>query len=351
LSLSETKASSATATARAISFCCPRCKGELESGNNLYRCPECCEDYPVVLGIPDFRVFSDPYISLEDDRKKGIYLYEHSRGLDFEGLLRLYWSITPGVSAARAEGFIQRALSLDGLGEEQLARFELVNSCLEVGCATGGLLISASRKCAVVAGVDIAFRWLTIARLRLESLGLHLPLICACAEFLPFKDDTFDLILANDVLDHLADQGAALREWNRVGRDGGQMLMTTPNRFSLASEPHVQVWGVGLLPRRLMSPYVRLARRIPDEHLRLVSYPELSRLLRENGFEDHEVTAPALNESQTRRLSTAGRIAARTYGWMRLTPVFREGLLFFGPLLEVVGRIRKGIPLLQNGED
>src|SRR5262249_20236962 len=151
-----------------------------------------CEDYPVVLGIPDFRVFEDPYIGFEADRQKGIYLYEHSRGLDFEGLLRLYWSITPEVSAPLAEDFIQRALSLDRLGEEQLGRFESIGSFLEIGCATGGLLITASRKSSSVAGVDIAFRWLTIARLRLESLGLNLPLICACAEALPFKDDSFD---------------------------------------------------------------------------------------------------------------------------------------------------------------
>ena len=351
MNLTQSKTDFTADQARAIAFCCPRCKGELEPGNDRYRCPACRQDYPVILGIPDFRVFPDPYISLEEDRSKGLYLFEHSRGLDFEGLLRLYWSITPEVSARRAEDFIQRALSLDRLGEEQLARFDFIGSCLEIGCATGGLLIAAGGKCSRAVGVDIAFRWLAIARLRLESLGLQVPLVCACGEALPFKNDTFDVILANDVLDHLDDQGAALREWYRVGHDGGQLVMTTPNRFSLAREPHVQVWGVGLLPRGLMKPYVRFVRGVPYEHLKLVSYVELRRLLNEHGFEDHEVTAPALTESHTNRLSTIGKAAARAYGQMRLIPGLRAGLLFFGPLLEVNARICKGFSLLKNGED
>ena len=52
-------------------YCCPRCHGPLESNPNNYTCPTCPAVYPIIAGIPDFRLYPDPYISLEADRAKG----------------------------------------------------------------------------------------------------------------------------------------------------------------------------------------------------------------------------------------------------------------------------------------
>ena len=76
-------------------FCCPLCKGALASDENQYVCSRCQRSYPVVLGIPDFRVFPDPYIDYESDYQKGAYLLENSRALNFQDTVRLYWKITP----------------------------------------------------------------------------------------------------------------------------------------------------------------------------------------------------------------------------------------------------------------
>ena len=111
-----------------------------------------------------------------------------------------------------------------------------------------------------MAGVDIALRWLIVARKRLDEEGLaHVPLACGCAERLPFADRTFAGVVAGDVIEHVADQAATLAEAHRVLRPGGRLFLASPNRFSLAPEPHVQVWGVGFLPRRWMAAYVRWA--------------------------------------------------------------------------------------------
>jgi len=45
---------------------------------------------------------------------------------------------------------------------------------------------------------------------------------------LPFADDTFDLVLACDVLEHLDDDLTAVQEVRRVLRPGGQLLLTVP---------------------------------------------------------------------------------------------------------------------------
>jgi len=48
-------------------FCCPLCKGGLRDDQAAYYCAACEKRFPVVLGIPDFRVFPDPYIDYENN--------------------------------------------------------------------------------------------------------------------------------------------------------------------------------------------------------------------------------------------------------------------------------------------
>ncbi|MGA8169354.1 MAG: glycosyltransferase [Methylocystis sp.] len=51
---------------------------------------------------------------------------------------------------------------------------------------------------------------------------------------LPFEDGEFDLVVAMEILEHFAiDPGFVFREANRVLRDGGALLMTTPNLVSM----------------------------------------------------------------------------------------------------------------------
>jgi len=45
---------------------------------------------------------------------------------------------------------------------------------------------------------------------------------------LPFKDKTYDIVGAFDVLEHIEDQVGALKEWRRVLKDGGAVVLTVP---------------------------------------------------------------------------------------------------------------------------
>ena len=73
-----------------------------------------------------------------------------------------------------------------------------------------------------------------------------------------------------------------LNEAKRVLQPGGAMVLNSPNRFSLvAPEPHVGLWGLGFLPRAWMNPVCKMLGKGGYTGKRLLSLPELRRLLRE----------------------------------------------------------------------
>ncbi len=331
-----------TSPAAFPAFCCPLCKGGLDAEADAYRCPACDRTYPVVLGIPDFRVFPDSYISVEDDHQKGRVLAEKARSTDFAGLVRFYWRITPDVPSESVERFSRKALLLADKWDEALPALEgdltdTPGTVLEVGCGTGGFLVAAARRGRRVVGVDIAFRWLVVARKQLDERGLDAPLVCACAEHLPFPEGRFDLVFSEATLEHVRDPSAMLAESGRVGRPGGALALVTANRLSLAPEPHVGVWGVGFLPRRWMPAYVRWAKGVPYRFLRLVSRAELSRRLRRAGFVRLRFSAPAPTQAEVAAVSARERTLVAFYDRLRRVPGPRGLLSVFGPVLQVTG--------------
>jgi len=128
---------------------------------------------------------------------------------------------------------------------------------LDVGCGTGATL-KALVDLGPVVGVDRAPDALRYCRRRgLRSLSL------ATAEALPITSDSADAILALDLLEHVADDAAALREFARVLRPGGILLITVPACPQLWSEhdealDHLRRYRLPHLRRILLSAGLRI---------------------------------------------------------------------------------------------
>ncbi|MHB1489341.1 MAG: class I SAM-dependent methyltransferase [Cellulomonas sp.] len=97
-------------------------------------------------------------------------------------------------------------------------------SLLDVGCGPGTVTIDLARRLAPgdVVGLDNAPVVLEDARTAAAGAGLtNLRFLEGDAYRLPFEDDSFDVVHAHQVLQHLTDPVAALREMKRVTRPGG----------------------------------------------------------------------------------------------------------------------------------
>lgn len=102
-------------------------------------------------------------------------------------------------------------------------------SILDVGCGTGANLEMLSQF-GSAEGVDVSDDALEFCR------GKGLTVQKGLAETLPFADETFDITTALDVVEHLDDDIAGLKEMHRVTKSGGYSLIFVP--------AFMWLWGV-----------------------------------------------------------------------------------------------------------
>jgi hypothetical protein len=112
------------------------------------------------------------------------------------------------------------------------------------------------------------------------------------------------------------------------------MVLATPNRFSLAPEPHVGVWGVGFLPRRLMEPYVQLMRKIDFRAIQTLGLSEWKRLIRRSAFRSCEISAPRLPDEGASKFRLW---LGRAYNRVVRSRIGQAAAKRVGPLFHIVG--------------
>lgn len=247
--------------------------------------------YPILHGIPDFRQFDPPYMSRAAEAELADRIAEASARLSYDQLIEHYErSLHPRTRSTRdIESSIehrrllrQRAPGrLDYLLKRADAPSLPRGLTLDLGCGSGeassALLASGARQ---VIGLDISLVELMLARKLLTELGLPHLLVAGCGEAMPFADGTFDFVYSPDVIEHVADQSDYLREVARTLAPGGDVLLNSPNRYSVVCpEPHVGLWFVTFLPRPLISPACEMFGRGPYLGKRLLSLNELRTLV------------------------------------------------------------------------
>ncbi|MEP3440704.1 MAG: bifunctional 2-polyprenyl-6-hydroxyphenol methylase/3-demethylubiquinol 3-O-methyltransferase UbiG [Sulfitobacter sp.] len=103
---------------------------------------------------------------------------------------------------------------------------------LDLGCAGGFMAEALDDRGALVTGIDPAKE--SIAAARAHAQGRAITYDVGVGEALPYSDCTFDTVVCVDVLEHVQDVEAVLKEVHRVLKPGGMFLFDTINRNVLA---------------------------------------------------------------------------------------------------------------------
>ncbi len=198
--------------ARQLLFQCPGCQQMgLQATDLRWWCGTCGAQYPLTDGIPCLLPRS----------------YDHAVRAHFEQ------AAAPGGYGAELVGYtsprVQATVKLACKGLlEHLPAHRLI---LDAGCGHGFFVQDWARTNTVV-GVDLALAMLRLAR------GVGVNAYQADARHLPFADLQFDLVIAAELLPHVADAHLLVSELVRVTRPGGAIILSSSNKGSLPHKAH-----------------------------------------------------------------------------------------------------------------
>jgi 2-polyprenyl-3-methyl-5-hydroxy-6-metoxy-1,4-benzoquinol methylase len=139
--------------------------------------------------------------------------------------------------------FLTRCIDIDLSGKR----------VLDVGCAYGGLSIALAKAGAKVSGIDVSAKFIKYAQANASGsaeIDFHVVDASSVAIRKLFAKGSFDLVVINDVLEHIYDTASLVANIDWLLNDSGMVYFKVPNahspRFAL-SEGHRKIFGLTLL--------------------------------------------------------------------------------------------------------
>lgn len=210
-----------------------------------------------------------------------------------------YWSV---------DGFYPHGGMTPELEQLLQAHVSPTARCLDVGCGDGGTSgVWLKEHAASYVGVDISENALRDARAR----GLDVRRIADAGQ-LPFPDGSVDVVVCVEVLEHLFEPLAAVREMMRVLAPGGVLIATVPNVAYWRRRVDLAMFGRW----HPMGDSLSVEQPWRDPHIRFFNTGSLARLLTTAGFAPVKVggyMGALLREVPYVRKLSSGSGASRLY--------------------------------------
>jgi 2-polyprenyl-3-methyl-5-hydroxy-6-metoxy-1,4-benzoquinol methylase len=173
-----------------------------------------------------------------------------------------------------------------------------VGSLLDIGCSSGEWGKEWHRRGWKVSGIDVNPDKIKLA----QQNGIDARVCDLNRDTIPFQDGQFDLIFAGEVIEHLVDTDGFIDDVRRCCKQGGHLLLTTPNlasfenrvrlalgiypnwlNYNLQGSGHVRGYTPRVLKRQLAEHGFRVTRHlgnwvpfIPQRYVDDIKMPFLS---------------------------------------------------------------------------
>lgn len=129
----------------------------------------------------------------------------------------------------RLDYIVTQIAAETGTDRRGLRPFEALR-ILDIGCGGGLVAEPMARLGARVTGADAAEGNIAVARLHAEQMGLQIDYRATTAEALAASGEVFDVVLALEIVEHVADPAAFIATCRDLVRPGGLVIVSTLNR-------------------------------------------------------------------------------------------------------------------------
>jgi SAM-dependent methyltransferase len=204
---------------------------------------------------------------------------------------------------------------------------------LDLGCGLGEYVRAFARRGAEALGSDVAMDRLAEAGQRVAAdasidASRVRGFFGAAGEFLPMRDESMDIIVLNEVIEHVQDDQATMREIARVLRPGGTCILYAPNRLYPFETHGIYLGGryiFGNIPLVNWLPTFLRDRLVP--HARAYRHGDWKRLIRGTDLRivDHSYVYPGFDNIHHRSALLAKVVRGFCY-WAEGNPLRRFGL-------------------------
>lgn len=145
---------------------------------------------------------------------------------------------------------------------------------LDVGSGWGEFTYEARRRGAIAYGIEPDPELLDISSTLISGVFVR-----GVAEYLPFKDETFDILICYTVLEHVMDVEKSIKEMLRVLKRGGILYLVVPN-YMFPYEGHYKIWWIPMMPKIIAKLYLKLINR-PNKFIEHINYTTAIGILNE----------------------------------------------------------------------
>lgn len=210
-------------------------------------------------------------------------------------------------------------------------------SVADIGCGPGAQAVLWASNGFDVKALDVNADFITAGRQSAEKLGLEIDFRVGTAANLPWDDESVDICLAPELLEHVPEWQACLDEFSRILRPGGLLFINTSNKLCpRQSEFNLPLYS--WYPAPLKRYCERLATSTRPGLVNFATYPAVNWFsfysLRREFRERNMVSFDRLDVSDTSRMSDSKR---RIVDFMRRSSLLRLSLQFLTPYTQIVG--------------